>query len=564
MPQLLGETLLTVNELSKTVGNTDLLKDMTFTVHRNARVGIVGRNGCGKSTFLRILAGEDKEHGGEVRLAPNIRVGHVAQEAELDNSKTVRENIMTGLVHVQKLLDDYNQVSEDLGTETDADQMDRLMSKMGRLQEDIDRLGAWELDHQVEVAMEALRVPAAEGGVEKLSGGERRRVALCRELVSQPDLLLLDEPTNHLDAATVEWLELFLENYAGTVIMVTHDRYFLDNVTNYIVELDGGGIQIFEGCYTDYLAHKDLLLSQKYKQEERRQQLIKRELDWLNSTPAARLRKSKARIKNYEKLVEDGPPERPGGVQLVIPTGPRLGNRVLEISDLSKRFGDKVLFDGFSFKLEPGEILGVTGPNGVGKTTLFRMILGVEKPDGGNIEMGSSVVPTYVDQSRDELAPEKTVYETISEGRDVIQVGEQEYHIREYLAGFQFKGGAQQTPVGHLSGGERNRLLLAKTLRRGANLLLLDEPTNDLDLTTLRVLEEALESFAGSAVVVSHDRFFLDRIVNSLLVFEENQAPRWIPGNFESYYDIRRRECEESGINQGKLRRTSYRRMAHQ
>ena len=563
MPQLLGETLVTVNELTKTLGQTDLLKDMTFTVHRGARVGIVGRNGTGKSTFLRILAGEDKEHDGEVRFAPNIRVGHVAQEPALDESKTVRENIEMGLVHIQKILDDFNQVSEDLGTETDPDKMEKLMAKMSRLQESIDSFGAWELDHQVEVAMEALRVPDPDGGVATLSGGERRRVALCRELVSQPDLLLLDEPTNHLDASTVEWLEMFLDDYPGTVIMVTHDRYFLDNVTNYIVELENGGITIYEGCYSDYLTRREEISRQRSKQADRREQFMKRELEWLNSTPAGRLAKSKARIKNYEKLAEDGPPAVTVGVNLILPTGPRLGNKVLSISGLDKSFGDKVLFKDFNLKIEPGEILGVTGPNGVGKTTLFRMMLGQEKPDAGVIEMGSTVVPTYVDQSRDELDPNKTAYETISEGRDVIQVGDQEYHIREYLAGFQFKGGAQQTLVGKLSGGERNRLLLAKTLRRGANLLLLDEPTNDLDLTTLRVLEEALETFAGSAVVVSHDRFFLDRIVNSLLVFDETQGPRLVPGNFETYYDLRRQECEDKGVNQGKLRRTSYRRMAH-
>ena len=561
MGQLLGETLVTVNELSKLIGDQEILKPMTFTIHRGARIGVIGVNGCGKSTFLRILAGEDKEHGGAVKVAPNTRVGFVSQEPPLDESKTVRENIEIGLSHVQALLDDFNAVSDQCGTEEDPDAMDKLMQKMGRLQEEIDRVGGWEIDHQVEVAMEALRVPPGDSGVTKLSGGERRRVALCRELISQPDLLLLDEPTNHLDAATVEWLERFLDNYPGTVVMVTHDRYFLDNVTNYMVEIEYGELHIFDGNYSAYLTRKDEILRVDAKQEERRQRILKRELEWLNSTPSARLTKSKARVKNYEKLLEDRPAERRGNVQLILPQGPKLGNKVLEVENVSKSFEDKNLFDGLSFELAPGEILGVTGPNGAGKTTLFRIILGQEAPDKGKVTIGPSVELTYVDQSRDDLDPEKTAYETISEGRDVIQVGKREYHIREYLSGFQFKGGQQQTPVGKLSGGERNRLLLAKTLRRGANLVLLDEPTNDLDLTTLRVLEEALQEFAGSAIIVSHDRFFLDRIVNAVLVFEDDGSHRHVRGNFETYFELRKEEEDKSGSSRGKYRRTSYRKM---
>jgi ATP-binding cassette ChvD family protein len=561
MAQLLGETLVTVSDLSKTFGDREILKPMSFTVHRVARIGVIGANGSGKSTFLRLLAGEDKEHGGEVRHAPGIRIGHVSQEPPLDDSKTVRENIEIGLAHVHRLLDDFNKVSEDMGTETDPDKQERLMDKMGRLQEEIEQLGGWELEHQLEVAMEALRVPPPDAPVRTLSGGERRRVALCRELISHPDLLLLDEPTNHLDAATIEWLETFIESYTGTVVVVTHDRYFLDNVTNYMVEIENGGLNIFEGCYSDYLIKKDELLALRAKQDERRQSILQRELEWLNSTPSARLSKSKARMREYRKLLEEGPAAPPSSVNLVIPPGPKLGNKVLYISDLKKGFGDRLLIDGLDLELGAGEILGVTGPNGVGKTTLFRMILGEERPDSGTLELGPSVTVAYVDQSRDELDSTKTVYETISEGRDVIQVGPREYHIREYLAGFQFKGGQQQAPVGTLSGGERNRLLLAKTLRKGANLILLDEPTNDLDLTTLRVLEEALQTFAGSAIVVSHDRFFLDRIVNSLLVFEDDGRIRRFDGNFETYFEIRKREIEESGAAQGKLRRTSYRKM---
>jgi len=411
------------------------------------------------------------------------------------------------------------------------------------------------------MAMEALRVPPPDSLVATLSGGERRRVALCRELISQPDVLILDEPTNHLDAATVEWLEVFIEGYQGTVVMVTHDRYFLDNVANYMVEIENGHLGIFEGNYSDYLSKKSAMLELQSKDEDRRQRILARELDWLNSTPAARTSKSKARMKNYEKILEDGPEMVPGTVKLVIPPGPRLGNKVLHVNNLTKGYDGRVLIDNLDLNLVAGEILGVVGPNGVGKTTFLRMILGQEEPDSGSIDLGSTVKISYVDQTRDDLNPQKTVYEEISEGRDVIMVGKREYHIREYLSGFQFKGGQQQTPVGKLSGGERNRLLLAKTLRRGANLLLLDEPTNDLDLTTLRVLEEALESFAGSAIIVSHDRFFLDRVVNSILVFEDDGRIRHFSGNFESYFEVRKNELEKGGKQLKKFRKTSYRKM---
>jgi ATP-binding cassette ChvD family protein len=561
MAQLLGETLVTVKDLAKTIGEREILRPMSFTVHRNARIGIVGANGSGKTTLLRILAAEDTEHAGLVRHAPNTRIGHVQQEPTLDASRTVRGNIEVGLAHVHEVLEDFNKVSDELGVEKDGARVEKLMERMGRLQEEIDRLGGWEVEHQVEVAMEALRVPPGESAVTTLSGGEKRRVALCRELISHPDLLLLDEPTNHLDAATVEWLELFLEDYQGTVVMVTHDRYFLDNVTNYMVELENGQLYIFEGNYSAYLTRKNEIIEQRARQEDRRQRVLKRELDWLNSTPSARLSKSKARIKEYHRLLEQAPEQSSGAVELSIPAGPKLGNKVLRLEGVTKGYGGRTLIDDLSLEIVPGEILGITGPNGAGKTTLFRMILGQEKPDSGKMELGPSVQVTYVDQTREELDPAKTVYETISEGRDVIKVGGREYHIREYLSGFQFKGGQQQTPVGKLSGGERNRLLLAKTLRRGANLILLDEPTNDLDLPTLRVLEEALETFAGSAIVVSHDRFFLDRIVNSILVFEEDGRIRRFDGNFETYFEIRKRELEETGAAQGKLRRTSYRKM---
>jgi ATPase subunit of ABC transporter with duplicated ATPase domains len=422
------------------------------------------------------------------------------------------------------------------------------------------------------MAMEALRVPAPDLPVTTLSGGERRRVALCRELVSCPDLLILDEPTNHLDAATIEWLEVFIDKYPGTVVMVTHDRYFLDNVANYMVELDNAKLSIYEGNYSDYLAAKARLTAIRERTEAKRQKTLERELDWLNSTPAARTAKSKARIKNYERLLAEAPEAGQETVSLVIPRGPRLGNKVLRISGLRKGYGDRTLIDGLDLEVVPGQVIGVTGPNGVGKTTLFRVILGLEKPDAGTVEIGPTVKMTYVDQTREELNPEKTVYEEISEGYDVIKVGEREYHVREYLSGFQFKGSSQQTPIGKLSGGERNRLLLAKTLRRGANFLLLDEPTNDLDLPTLRVLEEALESFAGSAMIVSHDRFFLDRLANSLVIFEDEipgkgaarPRPRVFNGNFEHYFEVHRAELAAAGVKEGKYRKTTYRKLRKQ
>ena len=562
MSEQLGGVLLTVSDLTKTFGDRDILKSLSFTIHRDARIGVLGHNGCGKSTFLRILAGEDTEFSGTVRSAPNIRIGYVAQEPALEMTRTVLDNIQAGSAHIQKVIDDFHRVSEQLASESGADEIQKLMERMDRLQERIDSVGGWELEHQLEVAMEALRVPPGDSPVDTLSGGERRRVALCRELVSQPDLLLLDEPTNHLDAATVEWLEVFLDNYKGTVVMVTHDRYFLDNVANYMVEIENGHLTIFPGNYTDYLERRAEMEAVKGRQEGRRQRLLKQELEWMNGSPQGRLKKSRARVKNYYRLLESKPENGRGRVRLELPRGPRLGNRVLEIQGLKKAYGDRQLIDDLSFELKPGEIMGITGPNGAGKTTLFRMILGEVKPDGGKIKLGETTHATYVDQTRDKLDPDLTVYETISEGRDVIQVGNREYHIREYLSGFQFRGGQQQTPVGKLSGGERNRLLLAKTLRRGANLLLLDEPTNDLDLETLRVLEEALLDFAGSALIISHDRFFLDRLVNSVLVFEDDSRIRRVDGNFETYFEIRRKEIDKSGGQQGKLRKTSYRKIA--
>ncbi|MEM7231995.1 MAG: energy-dependent translational throttle protein EttA [Planctomycetota bacterium] len=559
---LLGETLVSVKDLHKAYAGHDILDNLTFTIHRNARIGVIGKNGVGKSTFMKILAGVEKEYTGTVQYGPNVRVGYVSQEPPLEEDKTVRENAEVGLERVQKMLSDFDQVCIDLGEEQDAKKLEKLNDKMGRLQEEIDAINGWEWEHQLEMAMEALRLPDGDLPVDRLSGGERRRIALCRELISHPDLLILDEPTNHLDAATVEWLEVFIDEYRGTVVMVTHDRYFLDNVANYMVEIENGQLNIFEGNYSDYLTQKAKLTEVRERTERRRQRHVDRELEWMNTTPAARRSKSKARIRDYEKLLEDGPGEMRDDVRLVIPPGPRLGSKVLRLEGVHKGFGDRKLIEDLSFSMVPGEIIGVCGPNGVGKTTLMKMILGMEKPDKGRVEIGDTVKMTYVDQSRDDLDPELNVYETISEGRDIITVGNREYHIREYLSGFQFKGTQQQTPVGKLSGGERNRLLLAKTLRRGANLVLLDEPTNDLDLVTLRVLEDALDSFAGCAIVVSHDRFFLDKIANKLLIYEEGKGGiRVFDGNFEEYFEIRKSEMEDAGAQLGKLRKTSYRKM---
>ncbi len=561
MGQLLGETLLTVQDLQKSFGDRELLKPMSFTIHRGARIGILGSNGCGKSTFLRILAGQDADHGGTVQRASGASIGYLPQEPLLDPAKSVRECAAEGLASVHRLLEEYQQVSEAVGGEGDQERMEKLLARMDVLQEEIERRGGWEADHQLEVAMEALRVPPGDRPVSEISGGERRRVALCRELMRHPDLLLLDEPTNHLDAATVEWLEMFIDGYQGTVVMVTHDRYFLDNVANYMVEIENGRLLVFEGNYSEYLAKKADLMTLRARKEEHRQNILKRELEWMSASPRARIAKSKARAKNYEKLLTEGPEEVPGEINLMLPTGPRLGHKVLEIHGLRKGYGGKALIKGLELGVGPGEIVGVAGPNGAGKTTLFRMILGEEKPDAGTIELGPSVRVTYVEQNRITLDPKKTVYQEVAAGQDRLRVGKREYLIREYLARFQFKGEIQETLVGKLSGGERNRLLLAKCLRNDGNLLLLDEPTNDLDVTTLRVLEEALENFAGSALIISHDRFFLDRLATSLVVFEEDGSVRTVDGNFETYFDLRRAEEERTGTPRGKLRKTSYRKL---
>jgi energy-dependent translational throttle protein EttA len=561
---LLGEVMISVTDLSKAIGPREILKPMTFTVHKGHRIGIVGVNGSGKSTFLRLMAGEDKDHGGELRWAHGARIGYVPQEPRLDETKTVLENIQTGVAHVQRLLDEYNQVSTDMGS-ADPDEMDKLMDRMTKLQEEIDQKNAWELDHQLELAMEALRVPEGDKPVTNLSGGEKRRVALCRELISHPDLLLLDEPTNHLDASSIEWLEAFLGEYAGTVIVVTHDRYFMDNLMDFMVEIEDGRLNIFEGSYSDYLRQKAEWLDKTQKKEEKRQKLLRRELDWMGGHARAHVEKNKMRAKRYEQLMSEGVADLPGESMLRFPVPPRLGSQVVKVEGLKKKYGERTIFQDLAFTLAPGEILGVVGPNGVGKTTLFRLLTGQETPDAGTIEMGQTVKPVYLEQGRETLHDEKTVYDEVAEGAEQLEVGSEgnkkRIHVREYLNWFTFKGTIQQTPVGKLSGGERNRLLLAKALRKGGNLLLLDEPTNDLDLQTLRVLEEGLENWPGSAILISHDRFFLDRLVTALLVFEEDGGVRWVDGNFETYFEIRKKELEKSGKGKGKMLKTTYRRM---
>ncbi len=559
MCAVLGDVLLSVKEVSKTFQDREILHSMTFTLHRGHRIGIIGANGAGKSTFMKILAGRDTDHMGEVNHAPNTRVGYIPQEPELDPTKTVLENIEEGVSHIRALVTDYEEVATALGTEEDADTLEKLTDKLGRLQDQIDVTNAWELDYQLERAMEALRTPPGEAAVTNLSGGEKRRTALCRELMGFPDLLILDEPTNHLDAATVEWLELFIDEYPGTVVMVTHDRYFLDNVTDFMVEIDDGRLLIYEGNYSDYLEQKADRLEKTAKSEARRQNVLRRELEWLRATPKARTSKNKARIKNYQELASAGPQDKLGEMNIMLPVGPRLGDRVLSMAGVSKTFDDKLLFENLDLTVKPGEIIGITGPNGTGKTTLLSMISGEQQPDAGTIEMGETVEMIFCEQNRETLNADLTVFEEVSEGGDDVRIGDRSAPVREYLSRFGFRGSLQQTKVGRLSGGERNRLLLAKSFKKGANLLLLDEPTNDLDVSTLRLLEEALDQFAGSAIVVSHDRYFLDRLVTAVLVFEEGRQPRYYDGTFEDYFEARK---SEEGETLGKRRRSSYRRLA--
>ena len=522
--------------LNKTYpGGKQVLKDVTLSFLPGAKIGIIGVNGSGKSTLMRIMGGLDPEFTGEAWAAAGAKIGYLPQEPKLDPTKTVFENVLEGLGPLKALIDRFNEVSARFAEELSDDEMTALITEQGELQEKIDAADAWDLDSRVELALDALRCPPGDTGVASLSGGEKRRVALAKLLLERPDLLLLDEPTNHLDAESVAWLEKHLQGYPGTIILVTHDRYFLDNVVGWILELDRGQGIPWEGNYSSWLDQKQKRLEQEGKTEEARQRSLDRELEWIRQSPKARQAKSKARIKAYEELVARSQTAQQGRTQIVMPPAPRLGQTVIIADHLTKAYGDKLLFENLDFRLPPGGIVGIIGPNGAGKTTLFRLIMGQDKPDSGALAVGETVHLGYVDQSRDTLDDKKTVWEEVSGGLDMFQFGKRELPTRAYVGAFNFKGADQQKKVGQLSGGERNRVHMAKLLAKPCNVLLLDEPTNDLDVETLRALEEALEDFAGCAVIISHDRWFLDRIATHILAFEGDSHVEWFEGNFEEY-----------------------------
>jgi ATP-binding cassette ChvD family protein len=531
-----------------------ILKDISLSFFPGAKIGVLGLNGSGKSTLLRIMAGVDREFEGEAVPMPGIRIGYLPQEPQLDPAKDVRGNVEEGLGETIALVQEFNEISERFAEPMDDDEMNRLLERQGELQSKIDAVGGWEVERKLEVAADALRLPPWEADVTKLSGGERRRVALCRLLLSEPDMLLLDEPTNHLDALSVQWLEQFLERFPGTVIAVTHDRYFLDNVAGWILELDRGHGIPWQGNYSSWLEQKEQRLETEAKQDAARIKAMKEELDWVRANPKGRQAKSKARLARFDELASAETQKRNETNEIYIPPGPRLGGLVVEAEGLRKAFGEKLLFEGLSFSLPPGGIVGVIGPNGAGKTTMFRMLMGQEQPDAGTLRIGDTVKPAWVDQSRDSLDPKKTVFEEISEGQEIIQVGSYATPARAYAARFNFKGGDQQKIIGELSGGERNRLHLAKTLRAGGNLLLLDEPTNDLDVETLRALEQALLDFPGCAVVISHDRWFLDRLATHILAFEGNSQVVWFVGNYADYLADRRRRLGDDADKPERIR----------
>ena len=531
-----------MNGLSKTYpGGKQVLKDIRLSFFPGAKIGVLGLNGSGKSTLLKIMAGIETEFTGEAWAADGVKVGYLAQEPELDAAKDVLGNVMDGVHEKKALLDKFNEVSARFAEDLTDDEMNELIAEQGELQEQIDAQNLWDLDREVEIAMDALRCPPGDADVTKLSGGERRRVALCRLLLSQPDMLLLDEPTNHLDAESVAWLERFLHDYSGTVVAVTHDRYFLDNVAGWILELDRGHGIPWEGNYSSWLEQKEKRLAQEGKSEDARRKTLDRELEWIRQGPKGRQSKSKARISAYEDLLAEQNSKQADAMQIYIPAGQRLGDLVVEADHASKAFGDKLLIDDLSFKLPAGAIVGVIGPNGAGKTTLFKLLTGQEEPDSGSFKVGPTVQLGYVDQDRDTLDANKNVWEEISEGNEVISLGKKEINSRAYVSGFNFKGSDQQKKVGQLSGGERNRVNLAKMLKSGSNFLLLDEPTNDLDVDTLRALEEALLQFAGCAVVISHDRWFLDRVATHMLAYEGDSHVEWFEGNFEAYEEDKKK-----------------------
>ncbi|HET9225878.1 MAG TPA: energy-dependent translational throttle protein EttA [Thermoanaerobaculia bacterium] len=542
--------------------NREVLKGIWLSFFPGAKIGVLGLNGAGKSTLLKVMAGEVKEFGGEAWAAKGARVGYLSQEPRLDPEKDVLGNVEEGVAEIRALLDKYDEINARFGEPMSDDEMDKLMAEQGRVQDQIDAVNAWEIDRTLEVAMDALRLPAPDADVTKLSGGERRRVALCRLLLQKPDLLLLDEPTNHLDAESVAWLERHLAEYTGTVVAVTHDRYFLDNVAGWILELDRGQGIPWKGNYSSWLEQKTERLEQEEKSESSRRRTLERELEWVRMAPRARQAKGKARLNQYERLLaeEREHEKRAESNEIHIPSGPRLGDVVVEAKGLRKGYGDNLLIEDLNFALPPGGIVGVIGPNGAGKTTLFRMIVGQEQPDAGTLRLGDTVKTAYVDQSRESLQGDLMVWEAISDGRDVVALGSREVPARSYAAAFNFKGPDQQKRVKDLSGGERNRLHLGRTLKAGGNLLLLDEPTNDLDVDTLRALEEALLSFAGCAVVISHDRWFLDRIATHILAFEGNSQVVWFEGNYQAYEEDRKRRL---GAEADQPHRIKYKRLTH-
>jgi ATP-binding cassette ChvD family protein len=530
-----NKVIYSMIQVSKYYDKKPVLKDISLSYFYGAKIGVLGLNGSGKSSLLRILAGVDQEFNGRTILSPGFTVGFLEQEPQLDDGKTVKEIVEQGVQQTVDLLNEFNRINEQFAEPMSDDAMDKLIERQGQVQEKLDDLDAWDLDSRLDMAMEALRCPPGDTVIGILSGGEKRRVALCRLLLQKPDILLLDEPTNHLDAESVGWLESHLQRYAGTVIAVTHDRYFLDNVAGWILELDRGEGIPWKGNYSSWLEQKQNRLRLEEKSESKRQKTLERELEWIRMSPKGRHTKAKARIQSYEDLVNQESEKRDRELEIYIPPGPRLGNLVIEAEGMTKAYGDNILLEQVSFKLPPGGIIGVIGPNGAGKTTLFRLITGQEKPDAGTLRIGETVTLAYVDQSRDVLDPEKSIWETISGGQDVIKLGTREVNSRAYVARFNFSGSDQQKKVGLLSGGERNRVHLARILKEGANVLLLDEPTNDLDVNTMRALEEALENFGGCAVVISHDRWFLDRIVTHILAFEGESTVLFFDGNYSEY-----------------------------
>ena len=554
-----NEYAFVMKDLRKVVPpKREVLKGIYLSFYFGAKIGVLGSNGAGKSSLLRIMSGEDKDFMGEAFAAKGIKVGFLPQEPQLDPAKTVLGNVEEGVASTRALLDRFNAISERFAEEMSPEEMEKLLEEQSRVQDQIDHCNAWELDHQLEIAMDALRCPPPEADVTRLSGGERRRVALCRLLLTRPDLLLLDEPTNHLDAESVAWLERYLKEYPGTVVAVTHDRYFLDNVAGWILELDRGAGIPWEGNYSSWLEQKQERFTLEEKEGTARQRTLQRELEWVRMAPRARQAKGKARLAAYEKLLAEETDRPPETMEIYIPPGPRLGSLVVEASGLVKGYGENLLFDGLSFSLPPGGIVGIIGPNGAGKTTLFRMILGQEQPDAGSLRLGETVKLGYVDQARDSLPAEANVWEAISGGHEMVTLGKRQVNSRGYVSSFNFRGSDQQKKVKDLSGGERNRVQLARMLKTGANVLLLDEPTNDLDVDTLRALEEGLLSFAGCAVVISHDRWFLDRIATHMLAFEGDSEVVWFEGNYQDYIKNLR---ERKGPDADQPHRIRYKRL---